>query len=96
MKEYERQVTIINQGLPTQARLKVIQLPTSWYAVIWENQDRYASVSQDRSDRNGGHEHLTDDEFLGRVQLVASFVQGIDFLYDAVVPQRKKRDRRTH
>lgn len=93
MKEYERQITLVNQGLPAHARLRVIRLPTSWYAVIWENQDRYASVSQDRSDRNGGHEHLTDDEFLARVQLVASFVQGIDFLYDAIVPQREKRRR---
>lgn len=81
MQEYERKITIINQGLPTRARLKVIRLPTSWYAAIWESPERYATFSQDRTERNGGHEHMTDDQFLGRVQLVASFVQGIDFLY---------------
>ncbi len=93
MQEYERIVTIINQGLPTKATLKVIRLPTRWYAVIWENRDRYASFSQDQTDLNGGHEHMSDDGFLSRVQLVASFAQGIDFLFDAVVPQTTKKRR---
>ncbi|SNB71888.1 MULTISPECIES: hypothetical protein [unclassified Agrobacterium] len=93
MQEYERIVTVINQGLPTKAALKVIRLPMSWYAVIWENRERYATFSQDRTDLNGGHEHMTDDEFLSRVQLVASLVQGIDFLYDAVAPQATKKRR---
>lgn len=93
MQEYERTVTIINQGLPAKAALKVIRLPTSWYGVIWENRGRYATISQDRTDLNGGHEHMTDDEFLSRVQLVASLVQGIDFLYDAVAPQATRKRR---
>ncbi len=84
MQEYERPITIVNQGLPAKATLKVIRLPRSWYAVIWENRERYAAVSQDRTDMNGGHEHMTDKEFLSRVQLVASFVQSIDFLFDPV------------
>lgn len=95
MKEYERQITIINHGLPVKARLKVVRLPKSWYGVIWVSPQRYASVSQDRTDANGGHEHMTDDEFLCRVQLVSSFVQGIDFLYDPDLPQPEtKRERR--
>ena len=94
MQEYECQITIINQGFPSQARLKVIRLPASWYAVIWENKDRYASFSQDRTDTSGGHEHMTEDEFLSRVQLVASFVRGIDFLFDAAPPPKKKRTTR--
>lgn len=53
MQEYERQIIITNQGLPSEARLKIIRLPTSWYAVIWENSKRYSSFSQDRTDRNG-------------------------------------------
>lgn len=93
MQEYERSVTIINQGLPAKAALKVIRLPMSWYAVIWENRDRYLTFSQDRTDLNGGHEHMNDDEFLSRVQLVASFVRGIDFLFDAVPPQATKKRR---
>ncbi|MGO8422533.1 hypothetical protein ACC772_20075 [Rhizobium ruizarguesonis] len=96
MLEYERSITIINQGLPSKAVLKVIRLPTSWYAVIWESKERYAAVCQDRSEQNGGHAHMTDDQFLSRVQLVASFVQGIDFLFDAVTSPKKKRRRRTH
>lgn len=93
MQEYERPITIINQGLPAKAALKIIRLPTSWYAVIWESRDRYAAVSQDRTDVNGGHEHMTDEEFLSRVQLVASFVQGIDFLFDTVPSQPVKKRR---
>lgn len=93
MQEYERPITIINQGLPAKAALKIIRLPTSWYAVIWESRDRYAAVSQDRTDVNGGHEHMTDEEFLSRVQLVASIVSGIDFLFDAVPPQATKKRR---
>ncbi|WP_127618637.1 hypothetical protein [Sinorhizobium medicae] len=93
MQEYERSITVINQGLPTKAALKVIRLPTSWYGVVWENRERYATFSQDRTDLNGGHEHMTDDEFLNRVQLVASFMRGIDFLFDAVVPQATKKRR---
>ncbi|MDR6101003.1 hypothetical protein QE369_001181 [Agrobacterium larrymoorei] len=93
MQEYERSITVINQGLPTKAALKVIRLPMSWYAVIWEHRDRYATFSQDQTDRNGGHEHMTDDEFLSRVQLVASWVQGIDFLFDAIPPQAPKKRR---
>lgn len=93
MQEYERPVTIINQGLPAAAKLKVIRLPTSWFGVIWENEERYASISQDRTDANGGHVHMSENEFLSRVQLVASFVQGIDFLYDALPPAKKKSRR---
>lgn len=93
MQEYERSITVINQGLPTRAALKVIRLPKSWYGVVWENRERYATFSQDRTDLNGGHEYMTDDEFLNRVQLVASFMRGIDFLFDAVVPQATKKRR---
>ncbi len=93
MQEYERPITIVNQGFPAKAALKVIRLPTSWYGVIWENRERYATFSQDRTDLNGGHEHMTDDEFLSRVQLVASLVQGIDFLYDAASPRTAKKRR---
>ncbi|MDR6820235.1 hypothetical protein J2X76_005432 [Neorhizobium sp. 2083] len=97
MQEYERPITIINQGLPAKAALKVIRLPTSWYAVIWERRERYSAFSQDRTDHNGGHEHMSDDEFLSRVQLVSSFVQGVDFLFDAFEPtgKKKRRMRRT-
>ncbi|NTH43015.1 hypothetical protein G6K98_00055 [Agrobacterium rhizogenes] len=93
MQEYERPVTVINQGLPAKATLKVIRLPESWYGVLWENENRYISFSQDKTNRNGGHAHMSDDEFLGRVQLVASFVQGVDFIFDTVEPTRKKKRR---
>ncbi|WP_333898032.1 hypothetical protein [Agrobacterium pusense] len=82
MKEYERQIVITNQGEPTSATLKVIRLPESWYAVIWENPERYASFSQNASPRNGGFERMSDRNFLDRVQLVASFNQGIDFDFE--------------
>jgi hypothetical protein len=81
MQEYERQIFITNHGPVALARLKVVRLPTSWFAVIWESLERYASFSQDRTDRNGGHEHLSDRDFLDRVRLVSSFTQGIDFEY---------------
>lgn len=79
MREYERQISITNHGPVATATLKVVRLPTSWFAVIWESPERYASFSQDRTERNGGHEHLSDGDFLDRVRLVASFTQGIDF-----------------
>lgn len=79
MREYERQISITNHGSVATATLKVVRLPTSWFAVIWESPERYASFSQDRTERNGGHEHLSDDDFLDRVRLVASLTQGIDF-----------------
>ena len=79
MREYERDIFVINHGLAAIAKLKVIRLPTSWYAVIWESPERYASFSQDRTELNGGHDHLDNDDFLDRVRLVSSFTQGIDF-----------------
>lgn len=82
MQEYERQIVITNQGPLAAAVLKVIRLPGSWYAVIWENPERYASFSQDASPRNGGFEHMSDRDFLHRVQLVVSFTQGIDFDFE--------------
>lgn len=82
MKEYERRIVVTNQGALADAALKVIRLPESWYAVIWENPERYASFSQDKSPRNGGFEHMSDRDFLDRVQLVASFTQGIDFEFE--------------
>ena len=85
MREYERPIFIMNHGPVALARLKVIRLPTSWYAVIWESPDRYASFSQDRTELNGGHEHLSDDDFLDRVRLVASFTQGINFDYEEAI-----------
>lgn len=81
MQEYERQIIITNQGPASRARLKVIRLPTSWYGVIWESPKRYASFSQDRTEKNGGHEHMDDLEFLERVRLVAHFTNGIAFDY---------------
>lgn len=82
MQEYEREIVITNQGVLAAAVLKVIRLPGSWYAVIWESPERYASFTQDQSPRNGGFEHMSDREFLDRVQLVASFTQGIDFEFE--------------
>lgn len=82
MQEYERQISITNHGPVATARLKVVRLPTSWFAVIWESPERYASLSQDRTELNGGHEHLDDDDFLDRVRFVASFTQGIDFEFE--------------
>jgi hypothetical protein len=81
MQEYDLPIVVINHGPESPARLKVIRLPASWYAVIWENPERYAAFSQDRTELNGGHEHMSDDAFLARVQLVAGFTQGIDFEY---------------
>lgn len=39
-------------------------------------------LSQSASPRNGGFEHMSDRDFLDRVQLVASFNQGIDFDFE--------------
>jgi len=85
MQEYERHIIITNQGPIASARLKIIRLPASWYAVIWESAERYASFSQDRTEKNGGHEHMSDDAFLARVRLVASFSFGIDFEFGEAV-----------
>lgn len=85
MREYERDIFIMNHGPISFPRLKVIRLPTSWYAVIWESPDRYASFSQDRTELNGGHAHLDDDHFLDRIRLVASVTQGIDFDFDEAI-----------
>lgn len=79
MREYDLRIVVTNHGPAAPARLKVIRLPTSWYAIIWESPERYASFDQERTELNGGHEHLSDDDFLDRVRLVASFTQGIDF-----------------
>lgn len=82
MQEYKLPIVVTNQGPAAPALLKVIRLPTSWYAVVWESPDRYASFDQKRTELNGGFAHLNDRDFLGRVQLVASFSQGIDFEFE--------------
>ncbi len=82
MQEYERQILVTNQGPAAPALLKVVRLPASWYAVIWESAERYAAFSQDRTELNGGFVHLSDRDFLDRVQLVASFTRGIDFQFE--------------
>jgi hypothetical protein len=82
MQEYQRSVTITNQGPPSRATLKVIRLPGSWYGVIWESRDRYLSISQDKTEVNGGHEHMRDEEFLSRVQFVAGFRFGVEFEFE--------------
>lgn len=85
MREYERQILVTNHGPASSAMLKVIRLPKSWYAVIWESPERYASFSQDQTELNGGHEHLNGDDFLDHVRLVASFSQGIDFDFEEAI-----------
>ncbi|MGO6813394.1 hypothetical protein ACCS67_00730 [Rhizobium brockwellii] len=82
MQVYDRQIAVTNQGDISPAQLKVIRLPGSWYAVIWENAERYASFSQNPPSDSEGFEHMSDSDFLGRVQLVASFTQGIDFEFE--------------
>lgn len=82
MQEYERQILVTSEGPAFPATLKVIRLPGSWYGVIWEKPERYASFSQDKTDLNGGFSHLSDRDFLDRVQLVASFTRGIDFEFE--------------
>jgi hypothetical protein len=82
MQEYERQVVVINHGKIFHALLKVIRLPQSWYAVLWDSAERYVSFSQSASELNGGFVNISDRDFLDRVQLVASFTQGIDFKFE--------------
>ncbi len=48
MQEYERDIFVTNHGPIALARLKVIRLPTSWYAVIWR-----AQIGTPRFDRTG-------------------------------------------
>ncbi|MFC3163280.1 hypothetical protein [Ciceribacter thiooxidans] len=79
MQEYDLPIVVTNHGSAAPALLKVIRLPTSWYAVIWESAERYASFSQERTALNGGFAHMNAREFLDRVQLVASFTHGISF-----------------
>lgn len=81
MREYERDIVVTSEGPAFPAKLKVLRLPTSWHAVIWDSPERYASFGQNRTELNGGFAHLCDHDFLDRVQLVASFTQGIDFTY---------------
>ncbi|MFB2567271.1 hypothetical protein [Rhizobium sp. IMFF44] len=85
MQEYDLPIIVTNQGPAFSALLKVIRLPGSWYAVIWENAERYASFSQDRTEKNGGHQHLSDRDFLDRVRLVSAFTQAIDFEFAEVL-----------
>lgn len=82
MQEYERQVLVINHGPAFQSKLKVIRLPTSWYAVLWDSRERYVSFSQSATELNGGFEDMSDRDFLDRVQVVASFTQGLDFEFE--------------
>jgi len=82
MQEYGLPIIVTNHGPAASAWLKVIRLPTSWYAVIWESPERYASFEQERTELNGGFAHLSDRDFLDRVRLVSSFTQGIDFDYE--------------
>jgi hypothetical protein len=88
MQEYKRSVTIINRGLPTKARLKVVRLPGSWYAVLWKDAEHYQTFSQDWAE---DCQSMTDEQFLSRVQLVASVVCGFDFLLDAAAPPKRKK-----
>lgn len=82
MQVYDRQIAVTNQGDVSHAQLTVIRLPGSWYAVIWESPERYASFSQNPPSGSKGFERMCDRDFLYRVQLVASFSQGIDFEFE--------------
>lgn len=82
MQEYEHQILVTSEGPAFPATLKVIRLPSSWHAVVWESPRRYVTFSQDKTDLNGGFSHLSDRDFLDRVQLVASFAWAIDFGFD--------------
>lgn len=79
MQEYELPIVVTNQGPATSVLLKVIRLPTSWYAVIWESRERYARFSQEKTELNGGFAHMNSLAFLDHVRLVAEFTQGIEF-----------------
>ncbi len=79
VKEYGLTVHVTSHGEPFPARLKIIRLPGSWYAVLWESPERYASSSQDQTPKNGGFAHMTDAEFMDRVRLVIWWTQGIAF-----------------
>lgn len=81
MKEYERQIVVELRGERFQAHLKIIRLPTSWYAVIWDSPERYSAISQDRTELNEGFAHMNDQEFLDQVHLVAGFRFGVNFEY---------------
>lgn len=82
MQVYDRQIAVTHHGDVFLAQLKVIRLPGSWYAVIWDSPERYASFSQTPPVGSEGFEHMSDRDFLHRVQLVAGFSQGIDFEFE--------------
>lgn len=81
MKEYERDVTVVDGNIRFPARLKVIRLPRSWYGVLWSDDLNYASFSQDATEVNGGIADMSDKQFLVRVQLVAAWKGGANFEY---------------
>ncbi len=89
MKEYDCPIVILNHGSPSLAHLKVIRLPFSWYAVIWEHAKRYQSFSVDKTKLEGGFEGMSDIEFLLRVQLRADFDIGIEFSFISEPPPPK-------
>lgn len=83
MYEYQRLIKIKGELGESSTLLRAIRLPGSWYAVVWEHSKRYASMSQDVTERNGVGD-MTDDEFLFHVQRVFWFIFGIDFIYPRV------------
>ena len=82
MQVYDCRIAVTNQGDISPAQLKIIRLPGSWYAVIWESPERYASFSQAPPFDSEAFQHMSDGDFLARVQLVAGFTQGIDFEFE--------------
>lgn len=85
MQEYDLPIVVAKQGSIRHARLKVIRLPRNWYAVVWMTVKRYTVFSQNKTEWNGGFDHLSDRDFLDRVQLVARFAEGIDFEFEEAV-----------
>jgi hypothetical protein len=84
MKEYERQVTVVVGENRWPATLKVIRLPTSWYAVAWTDDRNYSSFDQHETELNGGFHHMTDEQFFDQLQLVAMWLKGIYVEYASI------------
>ncbi len=82
MLEYDLPIAVKNGKCVWPGRLKVVRLPNRWYAAVWVSPKLYASFDQTAMSPKKSFRNMSDKDFLDRVQLVAHWVNGIEFEFE--------------
>lgn len=68
MRELDERIALLIDGARGPARLRVLQVPDAWYAVVWESEERFWSFSAVWRNNDSPWAKASDQLFMEQVR----------------------------